>query len=97
VALKWRTRLRLWADHEEALTSRRLNLAHMRRIYLEVADRAEQETWSYRDFLALLLAELQSTLRQSLLDSYLGVDFVTEGPVVNPALRSEMAENRIPW
>jgi len=89
---------------------RRLNLAHMRRIYLEVADRAEKETWSYRDFLALLLAEevarrkqtrlqrctrnahfpflktidefdftLQSTLRQSLLGSYLGVDFVTEG------------------
>jgi DNA replication protein DnaC len=89
---------------------RRLNLAHMRRIYREVADRAEKETWSYRDFLALLLAEevarrkqtrlqrctrnahfpflktidefdftLQSTLRQSLLGSYLGVDFVTEG------------------
>src|SRR5207249_7700774 len=82
----------------------------MRRIYLEVADRAEKETWSYRDFLALLLAEevarrkqtrlqrctrnahfpflktidefdftLQSTLRQSLLGSYLGVDFITEG------------------
>jgi DNA replication protein DnaC len=89
---------------------RRLNLAHTRRIYQEVADRAEQENWTYRDFLALLLAEevahrkqtrlqrctrqahfpffktidefdftLQSTLRQSLLGSYLGPDFVTEG------------------
>src|SRR5207244_121370 len=89
---------------------RRLNLAHTRRIYKEVAVRAERESWSYRDFLALLLAEevarrkqtrlqrctrnahfpflktidefdftLQSTLRQSLLGSYLGVDFVTEG------------------
>ena len=89
---------------------RRLNLAHTRRIYQEVADRAEKESWSYRDFLALLLAEevayrkqtrlqrctrsahfpffktidefdfsLQTTLRQSLLGSYLGPDFVTEG------------------
>ena len=89
---------------------RRLNLAHTRRIYQEVADRAEKENWSYRDFLALLLAEevahrrqtrlqrftrkahfpffktidefdfsLQSTLRQSLLGSYLGPDFVSEG------------------
>src|SRR5439155_18760890 len=89
---------------------KRLNLAHMRRIYQEVAHRAEKESWSYRDFLALLLAEevarrkqtrlqrctrsahfpflktidefdftLQSTLRQSLLGSYLGPDFVTEG------------------
>ena len=89
---------------------RRLNLAHTRRIYQDVADRAEKESWSYRDFLALLLAEevahrmqtrlqrctrsahfpffktidefdfsLQTTLRQSLLGSYLGPDFVTEG------------------
>jgi DNA replication protein DnaC len=89
---------------------RRLNLAHTRRIYHEVADRAEKENWTYRDFLALLLAEevahrkqtrlqrltrkahfpflktidefdfsLQTTLRQSLLGSYLGPDFVTEG------------------
>jgi DNA replication protein DnaC len=89
---------------------RRLNLAHMRRIYKEVAAQAEKESWFYRDFLAFLLAEevarrkqtrlqrltrsahfpffktidefdftLQSTLRQSLLGSYLGPDFVTEG------------------
>ena len=89
---------------------RRLNLAHMRRIYQEAADRAEKENWTYRDFLALLLAEevahrkqtrlqrftpkadfpffktidefdftLQSTLKHSLLGSYLGPDFITEG------------------
>src|SRR5271167_1454660 len=89
---------------------KRLNLAHMRRIYQQVVDQAEKESWSYRDFLALLLAEevahrkqtrlqrctrsahfpffktidefdftLQSSLRQSLLGSYLGPDFVTEG------------------
>lgn len=89
---------------------RRLNLAHTRRIYQQVADRAEKENWTYRDSLSLLLAEevahrkqtrlqrftrkahfpflktidefdfsLQSTLRQSLLGSYLGPDFVTEG------------------
>ena len=89
---------------------RRLNLAHTRRIYQEVAARAEKESWSYRDFLALLLAEevarrkqtrlqrctrsahfpflktieefdftLQSTLRESVIGSYLGLDFVAEG------------------
>jgi DNA replication protein DnaC len=89
---------------------RRLNLAHTRRIYQDLADRAEKGNWSYRDFLALLLAEevahrkqtrlqrftrkahfpffktieefdfsLQTTLRLSLLGSYLGPDFVTEG------------------
>src|SRR6266478_5427828 len=92
------------------LLFRRLNLAHTRRIYQDLADRAEKENWTYRDFLALLLAEevahrrqtrlqrftrkahfpffktidefdfsLQTTLRQSLLGSYLGPDFVTEG------------------
>jgi DNA replication protein DnaC len=96
-------------DQLEALF-RRLNLAHMRRIYQEVADRAERENWSYRDFLALLLAEevarrkqtrlqrltrsahfpffktieefdfsLQSTLRLSLVGSYLGPDLVSQG------------------
>src|SRR6516162_928662 len=89
---------------------RRLNLANTRRIYQEVARQAEKENWSYRDFLALLLAEevarrkqtrlqrctrsahfpffktidefdftLQSTLRESVIGSYLGMDFVTEG------------------
>src|SRR5215472_3465881 len=92
------------------LLFRRLNLAHTRRIYQEVVDRAEKENWTYRDFLAVLLAEevahrkqtrlqrctrsaqfpffktidefdfsLQTALRQSLMGSYLGPDFVTEG------------------
>ncbi|MGO8790406.1 MAG: IS21-like element helper ATPase IstB, partial [Terriglobia bacterium] len=34
-----------------------LHLAHMRRIYQEVAVQAEKEGWSYADFLTLLLAE----------------------------------------
>ena len=89
---------------------RRLHLANMRRAYSQVIIRAEQEQWSYRDFLTLLIAEevahrkqtrlrrltrkahfpylktieefdfnLQSTLRASLLGSYLGLDFVSEG------------------
>jgi hypothetical protein len=89
---------------------RRLNLAHTRRVYKEVADRAEKEGWSYRDFPALRLAEevarrkqprlqrctrsahfpffktidefdfaSQSTLRESVIGSCLGLDFVTEG------------------
>ena len=84
-------------------------MANTPRIYQQVADRAEKENWSYRDFLAFLLAEevahrkqtrlqrctrnahfpffktidefdfsLQTRLRQSLLGSYLGPDFVTE-------------------
>src|SRR5438874_10841963 len=44
---------------------RRLNLAHTRRIYKEVAVRAEKESWSYRDFLALLLAEEVARRKQT--------------------------------
>jgi DNA replication protein DnaC len=44
---------------------RRLNLAHIRRIYQEVAVRAEKESWSYRDFLALLLAEEVARRKQT--------------------------------
>ena len=44
---------------------RRLNLAYTRRIYQEVADRAEKENWTYRDFLALLLAEEVAHLKQT--------------------------------
>jgi len=47
---------KLTAVELEALL-RRLNLAQTRRIYQEVAARAEKEEWSYRDFLAFLLAE----------------------------------------
>ena len=100
---------KLTAGELEALM-RRLNLAQTRRIHQQVADRAEKEQWSYRDFLAFLFAEevahrqqtrlmrltrkahfpffktieefdlrLQSTLRKTLLGSYLGPDFVNEG------------------
>jgi len=40
------------SDGQLELLFRRLNLAHTRRIYQEVADRAEKGNWSYRDFLA---------------------------------------------
>jgi DNA replication protein DnaC len=46
-----------FSEAQLELLFRRLNLAHTRRIYQQVADRAEKESWSYREFLALLLAE----------------------------------------
>jgi hypothetical protein len=89
-------------------------------------DRAEKENWTYRDFLALLLAEevahrkqtrlqrctrsahfplcktidefdfsLQTTLRQSLLGSCLGPDFVTEGRSL--ILYARRAEGKRTW
>src|SRR5438445_13194294 len=44
---------------------KRLKLAHMRRIYQEVAYRADKESWSYRDFLGLLLAEEVARRKQT--------------------------------
>jgi DNA replication protein DnaC len=98
------------SDTEMGALFKRLHLAHMPRVHQEVARQAENESWSYRDFLALLLAEevagrkqtrlqrcthkahfpffktiedfdfsRQRTLRKSLLSSYWGPDFVTEG------------------
>ena len=89
---------------------KRLHLANARRLWAQLAQQAETEQWSYRDFLATLAAEeiahrkqtrlvrvtraarfpflktiddfdftFQSTLRQSMLGSYLGADFVTDG------------------
>jgi DNA replication protein DnaC len=89
---------------------KRLHLANAPRIYRELAERAEKEQWSYRDYLAVLVAEevahrqqtrvarltrrarfpflktidefdftYQSTLRLSMVGSYLSPDFVTEG------------------
>src|SRR5260370_40086885 len=49
---------------------RRLNLAHTRRIYQDLADRAENEYWSYRDFLALLLAEEVAHRKQTRLQRF---------------------------
>jgi DNA replication protein DnaC len=89
---------------------RRLHLPTVRRLYSELAQRAEKEEMSYRDYLALLMAEevahraqtriqravrrakfpflktveefdftFQSSVRLSLLGSYLGPELVTEG------------------
>ena len=89
---------------------KRLHLPNMRRIHSSLAQKAEAESWSYRDFLAILVAEevshrhqtriqrytrraqfpflktidefdftYQSSLRLSLLGSYLGPELVTEG------------------
>jgi len=45
------------SEAEREALFKRLHLAHMRRIYREVAVQAEKEGWSYADFLSLLLAE----------------------------------------
>ena len=89
---------------------RRLHLPTIRRLYPELENRAEAEEMSYRDFLALLVAEevahraetriqramrkanfpflrtieefdfkLQTSVRLSLLGSYLGPELVSEG------------------
>jgi hypothetical protein len=44
---------------------KRLNLAHTRRIYKQVAAQAEKESWSYGDFLALLQAEEVARRKQT--------------------------------
>jgi DNA replication protein DnaC len=49
---------------------RLLNLAHTRRIYQDVADRAEKENWTYRNFLALLLAEEVAHRKQTRLQRF---------------------------
>ena len=49
---------------------RRLNLANTRRIYQELVDRAEREHWSYRDFLAVLLAEEVAHRKQTRLQRF---------------------------
>ena len=36
---------------------KRLHLANARRVWRDLVRRAEQETWGYRDFLMLLVAE----------------------------------------
>jgi len=45
------------SEAEREALFKRLHLAHMRRIYQDVAVQAEKEGWSYADFLTLLLAE----------------------------------------
>jgi DNA replication protein DnaC len=89
---------------------RRLHLPTVRRLYMELADRAEKEEMSFRDFLATLVSEevahrgqtriersvrkarfpflatieefsfaFQTSLRLSMLGSYLAPEFVSEG------------------
>ena len=45
------------SEAEREALFKRLHLAHMRRIYQQVAVQAEKEGWSYADLLSLLLAE----------------------------------------
>src|SRR5439155_1831522 len=101
-------RMTLSLDLEALL--RRLHLPTVRRLYSELAQRAEKEEMSYRNYLATLMAEevahraetriqravrrakfpflktieefdftFQSSVRLSLLGSYLGPELVTEG------------------
>src|SRR4030095_2475481 len=44
-------------DHALDVLIKRLHLANARRIWRELTRRAEQEQWSYRDFLTLLVSE----------------------------------------
>src|SRR5438034_6741401 len=48
--------MRLTDDDLDALL-KRLHLANARKIWQKLVERAEKEEWSYRDFLALLVAE----------------------------------------
>ena len=43
------------SDHDLDALIKRLHLANMRRAWRELTRRAEQEEWSYRDFIALLI------------------------------------------
>ena len=48
--------MKLTDDELDALL-KRLHLANARKIWQKLVERAEKEEWSYRDFLALLVAE----------------------------------------
>ncbi len=61
--------LTLTEQELEALL-RRLHLAHMRRVYMDVIRRAEEESWSYRDFLALLIREEVAHRKQTRLQRF---------------------------
>ena len=45
------------SDQQLDAMLKRLHLANTRRAWRDLAGRAEQDTWTYRDFLALLIAE----------------------------------------
>src|SRR5262249_6417853 len=61
---RWSKSLELSEAELQALF-KRLNLAHMRRIHKEVVRQAEKESWSYRNFLSLLLAEEVARRKQT--------------------------------
>jgi DNA replication protein DnaC len=73
------------SEAEREALFKRLHLAHMRRIYQDVAVQAEKEGWSHADFLTLLLVEESAGRKQirlqrlALLGSYLGPELVSEG------------------
>jgi len=52
-------------DAELDALLKRLHLANARKIWPKLVDRAEKEEWSYRDFLALLVAEEISQRQQT--------------------------------
>jgi len=56
--------MKLTDDELDALL-KRLHLANARKIWPKLVDRAEKEEWSYRDFLALLVAEEISQRQQT--------------------------------
>jgi DNA replication protein DnaC len=45
------------ADHDLDALFKRLHLANARRVWRDLVERAERETWTYRDFLTLLVVE----------------------------------------
>jgi DNA replication protein DnaC len=44
-------------DHDLDALFKRLHLANARRVWRDLVQRAERESWSYRDFLTLLVTE----------------------------------------
>ena len=51
----------LW-DHELDALLRRQTLAHTRRVWRELVQRAQRHVWSYGDFLALLCVDLDEAM-----------------------------------
>ena len=45
------------SEHDLDASLKRLNLATVRRLYRDVVTRAEHDQWTFRDFLAVLVAE----------------------------------------
>src|SRR6266852_4195296 len=71
------------SDHDFDALFKRLHLANTRRTWRELARRAEQEAWTYQDFLALLVTEEIAHRQQTRLERLVRragfPDFKTEG------------------